>query len=189
MFGAAVAALAPTPLGLRPPMLWRGLQWGSVAAAPVVLSVAATTTSPPVRAGMVARDLPDPAASWLLLRIPFGTVWSEEATFRAALGATAERAFGSTAGRLFAATVFGLSHVPDARAAQEPILGTVLVTGTAGWAFSWLYAKSGSLVAPILAHLAVNEAGAVAALAVQRRRAARERPADGARSPGRRSRS
>lgn len=189
MFGAGVAALAGAPLGLRPPMLWRGLQWGSAAAAPVALSVAAATTSPPVRAGMVARDLPDPAASWLLLRIPFGTVWSEEATFRAALGATAERAFGRTAGRLFAATVFGLSHVPDARAAREPILGTVLVTGTAGWAFSWLYAKSGSLVAPMLAHLAVNEAGAVAALAVQRRRSARGRPADGARSPGRRSRS
>ena len=189
VFGASVAALARAPLGLRPPTLWRGLRWGSVAAVPVALSVAATTTSPPVRAGMVSRDLPDPAASWLLLRIPFGTVWSEEATFRAALGAAAERAFGGTAGRVFAATVFGLAHVPDARAAREPILGTVLATGAAGWAFSWLYAKSGSLAAPMLAHLAVNEAGAVAALAVQRRRCARGQPVDAVRSFGRRFRS
>ena len=47
-------------------------------------------------------------------------------------------------------------------------MGTVLVTGVAGWAFAWLYERSGSLLAPMLAHLAINEAGAVAALAVQR---------------------
>ena len=50
----------------------------------------------------------------------------------------------------------------------------------AGWMFAWLYAKSGSLAAPMLAHLAINEAGAVAALAVRpaRARRARERSAD-----------
>ena len=41
------------------------------------------------------------------------------------------------------------------------------VTGAAGWVFGWLYDRSGSLVAPVLAHLAVNEAGAVAALTAQ----------------------
>jgi len=39
----------------------------------------------------------------------------------------------------------------------------------AGWVFGWLAERSGSVLAPMLAHLAVNEAGAVAALAVQRR--------------------
>jgi membrane protease YdiL (CAAX protease family) len=38
--------------------------------------------------------------------------------------------------------------------------------------FGWLYERSGSLIAPMLAHLAINEAGAVAALAVQRIRSA-----------------
>jgi uncharacterized protein len=52
------------------------------------------------------------------------------------------------------------------------VLGTVLATGAAGWAFGWLYARSGSLAAPMLAHLAINEAGAAAALAVQRTRRA-----------------
>jgi hypothetical protein len=33
--------------------------------------------------------------------------------------------------------------------------------------FGRLYEHSGSLIAPMLAHLAVNEAGALAALAVQ----------------------
>jgi membrane protease YdiL (CAAX protease family) len=141
----------------------------------VLLAVAGGTAIPRVRGGMAARTLPTPAADWLLLRIPLGTVWSEEVTYRALLGTVADRAFGGVAGRLFTAAVFGLSHVPDARSSGEPIASTVLVTGVGGWVFSWLYRKSGSLAAPMLAHLAVNEAGAIAALAVQRRSGQRRR--------------
>jgi len=170
VFGAAVSVLARAPLGLRAPTLWAGLRWGAAAAAPVILGVAASTAIPPVRDGMAARMLPASTGRWLLLRIPIGTVWTEEAAYRAALGTVAERAFGEFGGQLFAAAAFGLSHVPDARAKGESVTGTVLVTGVAGWIFGWLYAKSGSLAAPMLVHLAVNEAGAVAALAVQRSR-------------------
>jgi hypothetical protein len=155
------------PLGLRPPALGRGLRLGLAAAGAVTAGVAATTATPRVRDGMAARDLPNPAV-WLLVRIPIGTVWSEEAAFRAALGTVADGAFGPSWGRLVQSTAFGLSHVADARRAGESVLGTVLVTGAAGWMFGWLYARSGSLAAPMLAHLAINEAGAIAALAVQR---------------------
>ncbi|MGE0214285.1 Rv0804 family intramembrane glutamic endopeptidase [Mycolicibacterium sp.] len=168
-FGAALAALCRAPLGIAPPPLWTGLRWGATAAAPVLLGVAAGTAIPRVRAGMAARQLPAPARRWLLLRIPVGTVWSEEAAYRGALGTVAEKAFGTAGGQLFTAATFGLSHVPDARATGESVSGTVLVTGAAGWLFGWLYTRSGSLAAPMLAHLAVNEAGALAALAVQRR--------------------
>ena len=51
------------------------------------------------------------------------------------------------------------------------MIGTVVVTGAVGWLFALLFERSCSLAAPILAHLAINEAGAVAALAVQRRAA------------------
>jgi membrane protease YdiL (CAAX protease family) len=154
-------------LGLRPPALGRGLRLGLAVAGAVTAGVAATTAAPRVRDGMAARDLPD-AAVWLLVRIPIGTVWSEEAAFRAALGMLAESAFGLRWGRVVQSAAFGLSHVADARRAGQSVLGTVLVTGAAGWAFGWLYSRSGSLAAPMLAHLAINEAGAVAALAVQR---------------------
>lgn len=167
--GAAVSVLHRASLGLRPPNLWTGLRWGAAAATPVMIAVAATTAIPPVRDGMVARTLPADAGRWLLLRIPVGTVWTEELAYRAALGRVAGRAFGVFGGNLVAAAVFGLSHVADARTAGESVPGTVLVTGAAGWILGWLYAKSGSLAAPMLVHLAVNEAGAVAALAVQRR--------------------
>jgi membrane protease YdiL (CAAX protease family) len=49
------------------------------------------------------------------------------------------------------------------------VLGTIAVTGLAGWVFGLLADRSGSLAAPMLAHLAINEAGAIAALAAQRR--------------------
>jgi membrane protease YdiL (CAAX protease family) len=50
----------------------------------------------------------------------------------------------------------------------DPVLPTVALTAVAGWVFAALAARSGSLAAPLLVHLAVNEAGAVAAVLAQR---------------------
>lgn len=166
--GAALAALTRAPVGFRHP--GSGLRFGLGAAAPVVLGVAVATALPRVRHEMAQRDLPDAALQWLLLGIPLGTVWSEEAAFRGALGTVAADAFGTTGGRFVQAATFGLSHIADARSTGEPVVPTVLVTGLAGWVFDWLYERSGSLIAPMLAHLAINEAGAVAALVVQNSR-------------------
>lgn len=174
VFGTAVWASTRAPLGLRPPALRSGLRWGAAAAVPVLAGVAGATVIPLVRAGMAAQTLPTPASRWMLLRIPIGTVWSEEAAYRAGLGPIAMRAFGPTRGRWVTAAAFGLCHVPDARAAGQPVIPTVLATGVAGWVFDWLYARSGSLAAPMLAHLAINEAGAAAALTVQRRHCGHE---------------
>jgi membrane protease YdiL (CAAX protease family) len=161
---AGLVALTGAPLGLRPPALWAGVRTGLAAAVVAATGVAAATASPRVRAAMAGRDLPGSAASWLLVGIPLGTVWSEEAAYRAALGGLAADAFGTDAGRLLQAAAFGMSHVCDARTAGEPVAGTVLATGVAGWLFARLFERSGSIAAPMLAHLAINEAGAVAAL-------------------------
>jgi membrane protease YdiL (CAAX protease family) len=144
------------------------LRFGLAAAVPVVLGVAVGSALQRVREEMAGRDLPDGALQWLLLGIPLGTVASEEAAYRGALGTVAADAFGPVGGRVVQAAAFGLSHIVDARSTGEPVVPTVLVTGLAGWVFGWLYERSGSLIAPMLAHLAVNESGAVAALAVQR---------------------
>jgi membrane protease YdiL (CAAX protease family) len=169
--GAALAALTRAHIGLRHP--GPGLRFGFGAAAPVVLGVAAATALPRVRQEMADRELPDGALQWVLIGIPLGTVWSEEAAFRGALGTLAADAFGTIGGRVLQAAAFGLSHIADARSAGEPVVPTVLVTGLAGWVFGWLYERSGGLIGPMLAHLAINESGAVAALAVQNRRATR----------------
>ncbi|GFG54279.1 CPBP family intramembrane metalloprotease [Mycolicibacterium agri] len=167
--GAALAAATRAPLGLRPPRLLSGLRTGAAVAAPVLTGVAASTPLTRVRAAMAARELPPHQARWLLLGIPVGTVWSEEAAFRGALATVAAEAFGPTGGRLLQSLAFGLSHIADARATGAPVVGTVLGTGLAGWFFAVLAERSGSLAAPMLAHLAINEAGALAAIGVQRR--------------------
>ncbi|BCI55284.1 CAAX protease family protein [Mycolicibacterium litorale] len=168
--GAVLAAATRTRVGVRPPALTQGVRAGASAAAVVTGAVATAGAVPAVRSAMAARELPDAPARWLLVRIPFGTVWAEEVAYRGALGQLGAQAFGPTRGRVLQAVAFGLSHIADARAAGEPVAGTVVVTGVAGWVFALLAERSGSLVAPMLAHLAVNESGALAALAVQRRR-------------------
>ncbi|OBG19846.1 abortive phage infection protein [Mycolicibacterium celeriflavum] len=167
--GTGLYALARPPLGLRPPALWSGLRHGLAAGAVIALGVAAATAVPSVRRGMAARELPDRPVRWMAFDIPVGTVWPEEVAYRATLGSAAETAFEPAGGRFLQSVAFGLWHIMDARLTRNPVLGTVLLTGVAGWAFGWLHARSGSLAAPMLAHLAANEAAALAALAVQRR--------------------
>lgn len=166
--GTALALATRAPLGLRPPQIGSGLRHGLAVAGTVGAGVAVATAIPTVRAAMAQRDLPERPTHWLAIEIPLGTVWSEETAFRGALSTVAASAFGPTGGRFLQAVTFGLTHIPDARGTGEPMIGTVLVTGLAGWVFSLLAERSGSVLAPMLAHLAINEAGAVAALAVQR---------------------
>lgn len=165
--GTALAVVTRTPLGMRPAQLRAGLRLGAGAAAVIAAGVAVGTALPGVRTAMAARDLPPDPARWLGVEIPLGTVWSEETAFRGALATVASGGFGPAGGRALQALTFGLTHIPDARASGEPILGTIAVTGVAGWVFAALAERSGSLLAPMLAHLAVNEAGAIAALTVQ----------------------
>lgn len=168
VFGTGLALLSGARLGLQGAELRSGVRLGSVSAALVTAGVVGSAAIPAVRAGMRARTLPVPAWKWLLVDIPLGTVWPEEAVYRGALGTVTADVFGPQLGRLLQAVVFGLSHIPNARGTGEPVLPTVLVTGAAGWVLGWLATYSGSLLAPALAHLAINEAGAVTALLVAR---------------------
>jgi CAAX protease family protein len=163
--GGLLVVLTNAPLGLRPPRLWSGLRLGLAAGSVAATAVAASTSVPGVRVSMAERELPASATGWLSWQIPLGTVWAEEAAFRGALAAVARRGYGAFGGRLLQAIAFGLSHIADARG--ERVLRTVLVTGAAGWVFGWLAEESGSLGAPMLVHLAINESGAAAALTVQ----------------------
>jgi membrane protease YdiL (CAAX protease family) len=167
--GGLLVLVTRAPLGLCPPPLWAGLRLGSAAGVAAATAIAATTSVPPVRLSMSVRELPASVPGWLVLRIPVGTVWAEEAAFRAALATAGSHAFGKSGGRLLQAVAFGLSHIADARATGEPPVATVLVTGIGAWLFGWLAERCGSLAAPMLVHLAINEAGAIAALTVQQR--------------------
>lgn len=166
--GTGLAVLFRVRFGLRPPSAGAGLRLGGAVAAAMAAGVACSALMPRVRAAMEERDLPARPGHWLGVEIPLGTVWPEETAFRGALATISSRAFGPSGGRALQSLAFGLSHIPDARATGEPIVGTVLITGLAGWVFALLAERSGSLLAPMLAHLAINGSGAVVALAVQR---------------------
>jgi uncharacterized protein len=164
----ALAVMAGTPLGLRHHQLGAGLRLGGVAASAVAVAVGVSPALRPVRASMRARAIGLHPAAWLGLHIPVGTVWSEELAFRGVLQPLAAEACGPRTGGVVQAVVFGLAHIGPARAAGDSVPATVLVTGLFGWLLGWLRERSGSVAAPILAHLALNEAGALAAMAVQR---------------------
>ncbi len=164
----ALAAVAGTPLGLRQPQLGAGVRLGGVVASAVAVVVGASPVLKPVRTSMRERNIGLHPAAWLGLHIPVGTVWSEELAFRGVLQPLAAEACGQRLGGVVQAVAFGLAHIRPARAAGDSVPATVLVTGLFGWLLGWLRERSGSVAAPILAHLALNEAGAVAALAVQR---------------------
>lgn len=157
------------PLGLRPPRLRAGLRLGSTVGTVAAAGVAITTSLPIVRASIFERELPGSVWCWLGYRIPVGTVWAEEAAFRAALARACSEVVGASGARLIQAVTFGLSHIADARATGEPMVPIVVATGVAGWLFSWLAERCGSLVAPMMVHLAINETAAIAAVVVQRR--------------------
>lgn len=161
--------LTRAQLGLRPPQLWAGLRLGLAAGTAGAVAVAAAASAPTTRRSMSGRQRQPSAAVWLGWQIPLGTVWAEEAGYRAALATVAERAFGGSAARLLQAAAFGLSHVADARATGEPPAMTVLATAAGGLSFGWLADRADSLAAPMLAHLALNETAAAAVLAIRRR--------------------
>lgn len=150
-FGVSLVAITRTPLGLKN---WRsGLAWG-VGAAAVPVSSSVAIASVPALAKRV-RPSDDDLAEWILFRIPVGTVATEELAFRAVFDAVSPS---------LSPIFFGLWHIHPARAAGDSVVGTVVGTAAAGVFFSWLRRRSGSVLAPMLFHYAVNASGAVLAV-------------------------
>jgi membrane protease YdiL (CAAX protease family) len=116
--------------------------------------------------------------------IPLQTVIPEELAFRGVLHGALNRAWGFRGVALVGSLLFGLWHVATSlgltrsnvgftRLFGGGILGmlagvtlAVLATGAAGFVFSWLRRRSGSLIAPIALHWSLNGLGALAAALV-----------------------
>lgn len=157
--GAVIAARASGPdreaLGLAPARVGAGLRWGSGAATLVAAAYGCALAVPALRERFVdpGKASRDDFHEWVGVHIPFGTVLPEELLFRSVLGAVASPTVQAVA--------FGLWHVRPAILAGDDVLGTVAVTGLSGWVFDRLRRRSGSVLAPMLAHLAINAGGAL----------------------------
>ena len=116
--------------------------------------------------------------------IPLQTVIPEELAFRGVLHGALHRAWGFRGVALGGSLLFGLWHVATSLGLTSNNVGftrlfgggfagmaagvtvAVLATGSAGFVFSWLRRRSGSLIAPIALHWSLNGLGALAAALV-----------------------
>lgn len=166
--GVAVAAgLSSDDLGLSRARLGDGLRLGAIAfgAVSAVVVIAGLF-------GAVTDDRVGTGLGGMLLRvlvvIPIGTVIVEELLFRSALHGLLSRVLTPVWTVVTGSVLFGLWHVlPAANGGAVSndvvsvsnawlVVGTFVATTVAGALFIWLRERSGSVVAPMLAHLATN---------------------------------
>jgi membrane protease YdiL (CAAX protease family) len=170
---ATTSGLTAADLGLHPDQLRPGLRLGAAAAAPVVTAFALAALTPATRpllndqrvASLTNRQL----AYQVLLRIPVGTVAWEEIAFRGVLQAALRRVLAEPAATAVASAAFGIWHIrptaealalnrlaPSRGARIAAVTAVAAGTAAAGALLSVLRDRSGSLAAPVLAHLAAN---------------------------------
>ncbi|HEX2027668.1 MAG TPA: CPBP family intramembrane glutamic endopeptidase [Nitriliruptorales bacterium] len=175
-----------------------GLRWGLAASAVVASGLVATAAvarrSPRLRrlladrraAGMDRRRL----AAETLVRIPLGTVLLEEVAFRGVLLAGVQQVTSTATAVHVASGVFGLWHVAPTVAALRTngiegaarltvgVTAAVAATTLGGMVLCRLRLRSGSLVAPVCVHWALNAGALSVAVATMRAPAASCTPAD-----------
>jgi uncharacterized protein len=181
---ARASGLTAADLGLARSAWPAGLRWGAAAAALVAAVYALAYLVPPVHQVLPdgERDIGRAALTAVLVVIPLGTVPSGGAGAPGSAAALAGRRYGVLAAALLASGLFGLWHVVPslgsgaANAAIADVVGgdaagtmlrvvvTVLFTSAAGVVLCWLRLRSGSLLAPVLAHWTVNGLGIIVAL-------------------------
>src|SRR5271163_4936609 len=116
--------------------------------------------------------------------IPLQTVIPEELVFRGVLHGALNRAWGFRGVAVAGSLLFGLWHIATSLGLTSNNVGftrlfgggvvgmlagvtlAVIATAMAGFVFSWLRRRSGSLIAPIALHWSLNGLGALAAALV-----------------------
>lgn len=153
---ARLASLSRDELGLTRQHLGAGLRLGGLAFAIITAVVALAAPFGLLEDDRTAVDLGDMTLR-VLVTIPIGTVVMEEFAFRGVLYGLLDRVTPPAGAMVIGAGLFGVWHVPpllDEGAAV--VLRALAATTVAGVGFIWLRRRSGSLLAPALAHLATN---------------------------------
>lgn len=164
-------------LGLAVDDLRSGARYGLVAVAVVTAAIIAVALIPSSRdllgddrfIGITTGEM----LLEVLIRIPLVTALGEEVAFRGVLLGLLLVWYSPFRAAVLSSALFGLWHVLPGVDALETttaaqlgtgflgaasVAGQVFVTGFAGMVFAWLRLRSGSLVAPVLAHWGLNAA-------------------------------
>jgi membrane protease YdiL (CAAX protease family) len=165
---ARLAGLSADELGCARRHVRSGLRHGALALLAVTIAVSSAAPF-----GVLDDDRTTIGAGEMLLRvlvvIPIGTVLVEELAFRGTLHGLLDRVASPTRSLVAGSVLFGLWHIaPIVDDGVWIVAGTVLATTVAGAAFIWLRRRSGSLLAPILAHVGTNSATFALSWAVSR---------------------
>jgi uncharacterized protein len=173
-------------LGLGPEHWKSGLGYALAAVAVVASAIALGVLLPMTRPLFMNHHYATISGALIasMVIIPLQTVIPEELAFRGVLHGALNRAWGFRGVALAGSLLFGLWHVATSLGLTSNNVGftrlfgggivgmlagvtlAVLATGAAGFVFSWLRRRSGSLIAPIALHWSLNGLGALAAALV-----------------------
>lgn len=166
---------------------WRSGARYAAAAAGLVLTVIAVGALLPWTRPMFLNDHYATLSGALvasMIIIPLQTVIPEELAFRGVLHGALDRAWGFRGVAAAGSLLFGLWHIATSMGLTSGNVGftrifgggvfgmlagivlAVLATAAAGFIFTWLRRRSGSLIAPIALHWSLNGMGALAAAVV-----------------------
>lgn len=166
---------------------WKSGMGYALAAVALVVSVIAVGVALPATRPMFLNNHYATISGALIASmviIPLQTVIPEELVFRGVLHGALHRAWGFRGVALAGSLLFGLWHIATSLGLTSNNVGftrlfgggvfgmlagvtmAVLATGAAGFVFSWLRRRSGSLIAPIALHWSLNGVGALAAAVV-----------------------
>lgn len=173
-------------LGLSPESWKKGLLYSLVIIVIVAVGIGIGITLPLTRHFFINERYSDIHTALVasLVIIPLITVIPEELVFRGILQGTLTRLCGKRGIFIIGSVLFGLWHILSSLGLSGSlrniggvfgggiiaqvgcIILAVIATSGAGCVFIWLRRKSGSLLAPIALHWALNGAGALAAALV-----------------------
>jgi membrane protease YdiL (CAAX protease family) len=166
---------------------WKSGMWYAIGAVVLVLTVIAVGALLPWTRPMFMNNHYATVSGALIASmviIPLQTVIPEELAFRGALHGTLDRAWGFRGVAAAGSALFGLWHIATSLGLTSSnvgftrlfgvglvgeVIGIVLAvaaTAAAGFIFTWLRRRSGSLIAPIALHWSLNGLGALAAALV-----------------------
>lgn len=180
---ATRSGLMYSDLGLDRASVASGLRWGAATAGVAAVVIGIGVAVPAFHRFFEDARVQDMSLGILayraLVRVPLGTALLEELAFRGVLFAAWQRIARPITAAVGSSLIFGLWHIrpsielldANGLAITSPgrigtVVAAVAATAFAGMVFCWLRIRSRSLLAPYLAHTAINSLALVGAFLV-----------------------